>query len=131
MIRAILGIVMLLVAACFVSGQGQAEPKDKQAIVKQVFDAWKDRRTKAKSVWYKASGEIIVPKGTMVLEDRQGKRIGSGLPNNAVSCPKKVTMLLDFVEQRFSYERAEKNYHPASDSLEDRESTWTFTGKEY
>jgi hypothetical protein len=130
MIRAILGVLVLLMVAYFAAGQG-AQPKDKKAVVKQVFDAWKERRTKVKTIRYTASGEIIVPKGTMVLDDRRGKPGGSPLPKNAVSCPKKVTMLLDFGEQRFRYERAEKYYHVQTGSLRDRVSTWTFTGKEY
>ena len=129
MIRSMLGIVVLIASACLVMGQG--EPADKRAVVKQVFEAWKERRAKCKSVRYTASGETILPKGTLVLDDGQGKSIGARLPKNAVSCPKKVTMLLDFVGQRFRYERTEKTYHARTDSLSERVSTWAFTGKEY
>lgn len=121
----------MVVAACCVSGQGQAPPPDKKDIVKQVFDAWKARRTKVKAVRYKVSGETIVPKGSLPATDDVGRPQagGSALPKSDVSCPKTVTMLLDFVEQRFRYERAEKYYHSDSNSLKERESTWTFTGK--
>ena len=134
MIRTLLGMMTLLVSACFAAGQGEgkAQSKEKKALVQKVFDAWAERRTKVKSVRYKVSGKTTIIKGSLGPgQDDTGKLVGPNLPDRDLSFAKTVTMLLDFGEQRYRYDRAEKVYHSPSKSLQDRVTTRSFTGKEH
>ena len=129
MIRAILGVVVLLVAACSVAGQGQTEPKDKKAIVQQVFDAWKERRTKVKTVRYTVSGEMIIPKGT-IPPDGFGPTKAVAMPKANLSSLVKVMMLLDFDKQRYHQDKEESGFNASTSRLEPQMRTTTFDGKE-
>src|SRR5262249_30914361 len=97
--------------------------------VRQVFAEWKKRHERGKTVRYRATGEMIFPKGCYTT-DPEGKVLATPVPSRDVACPKNYSFLLDFTTDRFRLEREEHFYRMQSDSIIRIGGVSAFDGKE-
>lgn len=100
----------------------QVDPK-----LQEVFDAWKKRQGRTKSVLYKLSGEALLPKGS--FPDWKGVP-QPNVPPRDITFPIRRTLLLDFATGRSRDEMETQKYHPQTDKLYSEYYRRPFDGKE-
>lgn len=110
----------------FLFTESQVVAQKIDARVQQVWANWQKRFERIQCIRYRVSGERIIPKGTLELDQFQKP---SKTTSREVREPQKVMMLLDFANQRFRKEEDSQVYFEQANQLTPRVNITVFDGK--
>ncbi len=106
-----------------------AEPPADPRLEK-VFADWQKRRERIKTIRYRTSGEVTLPKGSFT-DDITGAPLGPDAPPHDITWPKSIVFLLDFTTNRHRLEEDEQGHEQSHGRLvPPRTTTTVFDSKE-
>lgn len=129
-LQTLLIIVVCAVATGLLPVRLTADEPSPDPRLEKILADWQKRRDRIKTIRYRVSGEVTLPKGTF-RDPNTGQALGPETPPHDISWPKNITLLLDFTTNRHRLEENEQPYSQSQKkSVPPRVTTTVFDSKE-